>query len=297
MNTRHLKSLNAIHKYGTFSKAAEKVNLTPAAVGQQVVSLEQELNTELFDRTTRPPTLTAQGVQVVEIANKILQLEEELKTALRGELVAGTLMIGSVRSSAVNTLPGAMVKMRSMYPELKTNLKIGLSTGLVSEVASGHLDAAVIAEHISIPSQLNWHPFLNEPLWVIAPKDTPMTDADTMLREMPYIRFKSAVPLANLIDTELSAQRIVTADVAEVDTMSAIMTCVRSGLGISIVPHMQLLESGIDNFQRLPFGSPQVMRKIGIVERANNPRTAIIQELHRFVAQECGPWGIERAES
>ena len=42
MNTRHLKTLLAIQKYGTFSQAAERVNLTAAAVGQQVVSLEQE---------------------------------------------------------------------------------------------------------------------------------------------------------------------------------------------------------------------------------------------------------------
>ncbi|MCW4629068.1 MULTISPECIES: LysR family transcriptional regulator [Marinomonas] len=296
MNTRHLKTLLAIHKYGTFSQAAEKVNLTAAAVGQQVVSLEQELRTELFDRSTRPPTFTPQGLQVVEMANKIIRLEEDTKLSLRGDLISGTLMIGSVRSSAVNVVPGAMVKMRSKYPDLKTNLRIGLSSQLVSDVASGHLDAAIIAEHISIPQHLNWQPFLDEPLWVVLPEDMEVLPLKEMLNEYPFIRFKSAVPLANVIDTELSSLGVITSDVAEVDTINALITCVRSGLGITIVPHMFLQEPEMASLKKIEFGSPQISRKIGIVERINNPRKVIIEELHNHLAEQCGSHGIPRVK-
>ncbi|WP_417551640.1 LysR family transcriptional regulator [Marinomonas fungiae] len=294
MNTRHLRTLLAIHKYKTFSLAAEKVNLTAAAVGQQVVSLEQELRAELFDRSTRPPTFTPQGLQVVEMANKIIRLEEDTKLSLRGDLVSGTLMIGSVRSSAVNVVPGAMVKMRSKYPDLKTSLRIGLSAQLVSDVASGHLDAAIIAEHISIPQHLTWHPFLDEPLWLVLPSDMEVRPLREMLNEYPFIRFKSAVPLANVIDTELSSMGVITHDVAEVDTINALITCVRSGLGIAVVPEMFLLEPEMANLTKVEFGTPQISRKIGIVERINNPRKVVIEELHNHLAMQCGPQGIPR---
>ncbi|WP_425642057.1 LysR substrate-binding domain-containing protein [Marinomonas gallaica] len=297
MNTRHLKTLLAIHKYRTFSQAAEKVNLTAAAVGQQVVSLEQELRTELFDRSTRPPTFTPQGLQVVDMAIKILRLEEDTKLSLRGVVVSGTLMIGSVRSSAVNVVPGAMVKMRTKYPDLKTNLRIGLSAQLVSDVASGHLDAAIIAEHISIPQHLTWHPFLDEPLWLVLPKDMEIRPIKEMLNEYPFIRFKSAVPLANVIDTELSLLGVTTNDVAEVDTINALITCARSGLGITVVPQMFLLESEMTNLAKVEFGSPQVSRRIGIVERNNNPRKAIIEELHDHLAEQCGRNGLPRIDA
>lgn len=297
MNTRHLKTLLAIHKYKTFSQAAEKVNLTAAAVGQQVVSLEQELRTQLFDRTTRPPTFTPQGLQVIEMASKIIRLEEDTKLSLRGDLITGTLMIGSVRSSAVNVVPGAMVKMRSKYPDLKTNLRIGLSAQLVSDVASGHLDAAIIAEHISIPQHLTWQPFLDEPLWLILPSNMVIRPLKDMLNEYPFIRFKSAVPLANVIDTELSSMGVITNDVAEVDTINALITCVRSGLGITVVPHMFLVESEMTNLVKIEFGTPQLSRKIGIVERINNPRKVIIEELHNHLAEQSGTHGIARAEA
>lgn len=295
MNTRHLKTLLAIHKYGTFSQAAEKVSLTAAAVGQQVVSLEQELRTELFDRSTRPPTFTPQGLQVVEMASKIIRLEEDTKLSLRGDLISGTLMIGSVRSSAINVVPGAMVTMRSKYPDLKTNLRIGLSAQLVSDVASGHLDAAIIAEHTNIPQHLTWQPFLDEPLWLVLPKNMSIKPLKEMLNDYPFIRFKSPVPLVNLIDTELSSMGVITHDVAEVDTIGALMACVRSGLGMSIVPNMFLIEAEMANLTKIEFGSPQISRKIGIVERINNPRKMIIEELHNHLAAQCGPQGVPRA--
>lgn len=294
MDTRQLRSLSAIKKYGTFAKAAAHVNLTPAAVGQQIAALEQELGIELFDRTTRPPTLTPLGLQVLEMANEVLRLEEDTKSSLRGDRIAGTLVIGSVRSSAVNLLPAAMVEMRHKYPFLKTNLRIGLSANLVSDVESGHLDAAIVAEHVGIPSTLRWSPFLNEPLWIVANQDTPISNAKDMLNTLPFIRFRSAVPLANLIDTEISRMGVTTQDVAEIDMIGTILTCVRHGLGISVVPHVALMQPESMGLQRIPFGNPQLTRQIGIIERKACPRGLVIEELHNVLANHSGIHGVKR---
>lgn len=60
-------------------------------------------------------------------------------------------MLGSVRSSALNLLPRAIVMMRGLFPELKTNLRVSLSAPLIADVAAGRLDAAVVAEHADSP--------------------------------------------------------------------------------------------------------------------------------------------------
>lgn len=294
MDTRQLRSLAAIKQYGTFAKAATHVNLTPAAVGQQIAALEQELNIELFDRTTRPPTLTPQGLQVLEMANEMLRLEEDTKSSLRGDRISGTLVIGSVRSSAVNLLPAAMVEMHDKYPFLKTNLRIGLSSSLVSDVETGQLDAAIVAEHVGIPPTLRWSPFLNEPLWIVAAKNTPLSSAKHMLNTLPFIRFRSAVPLANLIDTEISRMGVTTHDVAEIDMIGTILTCVRHGLGISVVPHVALMQHDSIDLERIPFGDPQLTRQIGIIERKACPRGVVVEELHNILANHSGAYGVKR---
>lgn len=294
MDTRQLRTLLAIASHGTFAQAAGIVGLTPSAVSQQVNALEIELRTTLFDRSSRPPKLTPQGVQVLEVAKSILQLEEDTKASLRGDQVAGTLMLGSVRSSALNLLPKAIVWIRAQYPQLKTNLRISLSSTLIADVAAGRLDAAIVAEHVGFPNALRWSPFLREPLWLIAPKGTSSDDPVDLLNSRPYIRFKSAVPLANLIDTELSRLGVVTQDIAEIDTIGSIVTCVRQGLGISVVPHVALQSPEDLEMKRLPFGTPQLVRQIGIVERAVSPRAEIIARMHDILADLSGAHGVRR---
>lgn len=297
MDTRQLKTLVAIATNGTFAQAAEVVGLTPSAVSQQIHALELELDTTLFDRSSRPPKMTPQGSQVLELAKDILRMEDDAKASLRGDRIAGTLMLGSVRSSALNLLPKAIVQMRAQYPNLKTNLRVSLSSTLIADVASGRLDAAVVAEHVGFPPALRWSPFLREPLWLIAPKGTEPADPIQLLNTKPFVRFRSAVPLANLIDTEISRLGVVTQDVAEIDTIGSIVTCVRQGMGISVVPHVALQDPDDQELQRLPFGQPQVTRQIGIVERTVSPRGEIIARIHEVLAQLCGEHGVRRPEA
>lgn len=294
MDVRQLRTLLAIASHGTFAQAADVVRLTPSAVSQQMFALEQELGTVLFDRSSRPPKLTPQGMQILEVARNMVQLEEDAKASLQGKRIAGTLMLGSVRSSALNLLPRSIVQMRNQYPDLKVSLRVSLSSTLIADVAAGRLDAAVVAEHVGFPNALRWSPFLREPLWLIGPKGTEKGNLIELLNTRPYVRFRSAVPLANLIDTEISRLGVVTQDVAEIDTMSSIVTCVRQGLGISVVPHVALQEPEDLELTRLPFGDPQVNRQIGLVERTVSPRGEIIARLHEVLADFCGEHGVQR---
>jgi len=294
MDTRQLKTLLAIQSHGTFAQAADVVGLTPSAVSQQVHALEVELRVTIFDRSSRPPKITPEGLQALEMARDILRREEDTKASLRGDQIAGTLMLGSVRSSALNLLPRALVEMRQRYPDLKSNLRVSLSSTLIADVAAGRLDAAIVAEHLGFPNALRWSPFLREPLWLIVPRGMESSDPIELLNTRPYIRFRSAVPLANLIDTELSRLGVVTSDVAEIDTIGSIVTGVRQGLGISVVPHVALQEPEDLNITRLPFGTPQVNRQIGIVERTASPRAEIIARLHAVLSELCGDYGVDR---
>ena len=294
MDTRQLRTLLAIVQHGGFAKAAEAVHITPSAVSQQIQALEQELDATLFERSSRPPSLTPQGLQVVEMATNILRMVTETRTDLSGNQVNGTLLLGSVRTSALGVLPRAIMKMRTTYPQLKINLRVGNSSSLIAEVAAGRLDAAVVAENMSIPQLIRWSPFLREPLWVVAPKDLASDDPVAMLRTLPFVRFQSPVPLAGLIDTELARLQIATQDIAEMDSIASIINCVAEGMGISIVPDIALREPDAENLIYRPFGQPQVYRQIGLIERINSSRSGVINHFHGILADICGEHGVVR---
>jgi DNA-binding transcriptional LysR family regulator len=297
MDHRQLKTLLAVAECGTFTKAAEAVHLTPSAVSQQMMALESELGVNLFDRTSRRSTLNAQGWQMVEAARKLLQIAEETIDAISGRRAIGTLNVGSVRTSAFSLLPRGIVALQSKYQGLRVKLRTGFSEALLADVVARRLDAAVVAEHVAMPRDLQWSPFIREPLLIIAPPGTPQLSGRELLQSLPFIRFRSAVPLANLIDTELAREGLRLNEIAEIDTVAAIVQCVRYGLGAAIVPNVAVQDRHLEDLIVAPFGEPQVHRQMGLVQREGSPFAAIVADLHEILATLSGPFGVPRAAS
>ncbi|KRW95637.1 LysR family transcriptional regulator [Paracoccus sp. MKU1] len=291
MDTRQLKTLLAIVESGSFSRAAEAVHLTVSAVSQQIQALEQEVGASLFDRTSRPPRLTAAGQQMVELADQMVRAAENAIDAISGRKLIGTLSIGSVRTSALSLLPRAMVRMSAAHPDLRIKLRVASSETMLQDVLAGRLDAAMIAEHGNFPAALRWRPFLREPLWVIAPPGSPRLSAQALLTTYPFIRFRANVPLAHMVDLELARLNLPLNEVAEIDTIAAITSCVANGLGVSVVPQVAI-DDAAEGLTCAPFGTPQMFRQIGLVERKSGSRAVLISELHRLLVEICGPYGI-----
>ncbi|HWL59244.1 MAG TPA: LysR family transcriptional regulator [Paracoccus sp. (in: a-proteobacteria)] len=292
MDARQLKTLVAIAEAGSFSRAAEMVHLSVSAVSQQMQAFEYEVGVPLFDRSCRPPQLTIAGQQMVVSAKELLQSMDRAMDVVTGRRIVGTLALGAVRTSALSVLPRAIRKLNGLHPDLRIKLRIASSESLLQDVASGRLDAAMVAEHISFPAGVRWRPFRREPLFLIAPPGTTETTAEELLKNRPYVRFSSNVPLAHMIDLELARMNIRLNEVAEIDMISTIASFVAEGLGVSVVPQV-----AIDDCSKplicVPFGSPQLVRQIGLVERANGTRGVVISELHGLLVQASGECGIK----
>src|SRR6185436_17174021 len=81
----NLRCFLAAARLLNFRKAARSCALTPAAFGQRIKHLEDELGVALFQRTTRSVTLTEPGIALVPLAQKVLASAEECVRSARGE--------------------------------------------------------------------------------------------------------------------------------------------------------------------------------------------------------------------
>lgn len=295
MDTRQLKTLLAIAETGSFARAAQQVALTPSAVSQQIQALESEIGVSLFNRQSRPPTLTSAGQQMVRAAAELVRAAENAIDAVSGRRIIGTFSVGSVRTSAIGLLPQAISRLAANHPDLRIKLHVGSSESLMQDVVAGRLDTAMVAEHSVMSRDLRWSPFIREPLFLIAPPGSPVTDLRTMLVSHPYVRFRSPVPLARLIEAELGRMNLPLRDIAEMDTISAITACVAHGLGVSVVPRVAILDTRAD-LVAIPFGQPAIHREIGLIQVQNSPRASLIAELHRELAEVSGEYGVKRQD-
>ena len=98
MELRHLRTLDAIARHGSFTRAAEELHLAQSALSQQVRRLEAELGVDLLRRTSRTVSVTEAGQVVLDYARRVLSevdglhLElEELSGVLRGKVAIGAI--------------------------------------------------------------------------------------------------------------------------------------------------------------------------------------------------------------
>jgi len=94
MNINQLKYFVAVAEHRSFTKAANQYYLSQTAITQQVRALEATLEVQLFDRNSRPISLTPAGTVFLTEAKAIL---ERMNTAISRAQDASTGLVGSLR--------------------------------------------------------------------------------------------------------------------------------------------------------------------------------------------------------
>jgi DNA-binding transcriptional LysR family regulator len=143
-----------IAKEQSFSKAAQKLFIAQPSLSLMVKSLEAELGTPLFDRSSKPIRLTEAGEEYVRAAEQIQQIEHaygEYIVALNN-LDAGSLRIGSNQLLSSVVLPRYISNFMQNHPRIQISLMDANSTTLENAINAGQLDL-VIGNH-GLPSDL-----------------------------------------------------------------------------------------------------------------------------------------------
>jgi DNA-binding transcriptional LysR family regulator len=283
MDLRQLQTLVAVADTGSFAAAADVVNLTPSAVSQQIHALEADLGVRLFDRKTRPRRLNAKGEELVRAARSVVQTMAEARMSMSGGRTSGVLKFGAIRTVSMQIVPEAFAQMRRIYPALSFELTVGMSERLMADVSAGRLDAALVAEHVGVPPSLSWSPVLKEPLVLAAPPDEAWRDDISMLKELPFIRYVTDVPLARQIETELSSLSIKPKDIVVANTMPAVIGLVQAGLGVAIVPRIATFQAAAGTLHCRPFCDGIITRRVGLVQRQVSSRSKVLARLEEVL--------------
>jgi DNA-binding transcriptional LysR family regulator len=142
MELRHLRTLDAIARHGSFTRAAEELHLAQSALSQQVRRLEAELGVDLLRRTSRSVSVTEAGQVVLDYARRVLSevdglhLElEELSGVLRGKVA-----IGAIWPTGSYDLPGVIGAFHERHPGVEIHLVEHTADHLLERLRSDDLD-------------------------------------------------------------------------------------------------------------------------------------------------------------
>ena len=285
MSIRYLRTLIATADHETFTAAAHALNLTHAAVSQQMKALEAEWNVTLYDRSRRTPVLTPIGNALVARAREVVAAYDGMVASVTGDAsVRGELNLGAVPTTLTALVPAAIARLRTRYPDVKVRVVPGLTNDLMSQVLRNAVDTAIVTRPLTLPHAHSWTDIASEPLCCLAPAAVSQTPSEVLLQTKPYIRYSRQALLGEQIEAWLQAQGISVQEAMELDSLEVIASMVAAGVGVSVVPLPCVTTPNPLPITYLPLGGAQPFRELGFLTRADNVKRPLLDAFAEAVS-------------
>jgi DNA-binding transcriptional LysR family regulator len=171
MDTVLLEVFRTVAHLGSITAAARRLRYTQSAVSRQIVALERELGSQVFDRLPRGVALTAEGRALLPYASAVLDGLDGARRAVDEvrALSAGRLRVGAFPTAVAALVPAALASFRQAYPEIGLTLVEGLTPGLLERLAAGEADVVVVSSSPAGPvdaARFELRHLLDEPMLV-----------------------------------------------------------------------------------------------------------------------------------
>jgi DNA-binding transcriptional LysR family regulator len=284
MDLASLQVFQTVSRERSFSRAAEKLYRTQPAISISIRKLEDWVGQPLFVRGSGARTLTDAGSLLLEYADRMLNLREEIHKGvreLRG-LERGHVSIG-VNESAIHALLPALDRFRRLRPKIQIRVNRVFSRDVPREVLNHHLDIGVIS-YLPEESELTAVEFHRDALTLVVwPGHRLAKRREVSITELGSESFVAHIvpsPYRQNVVQMFARRRVPLQIDIELPTIESIKLFVEMKRGIAIVPRMCVdreIRSGLLREVRLR--QMRIQRRLYLVYRQDRPLKAAAQEL------------------
>jgi DNA-binding transcriptional LysR family regulator len=242
LSLKQLKVFLGVADTSSFTKTAQAMHLSQAAMSAIIRELETQLECRLFERTTRIVSLTEAGRMFYPTAASIVTLLEKSVIELN-ELARqsqSSLLIGCTPMVAASLMPPVLARFARLYPESRIELVDRTPGDLVTMVEAGHLDAAY-GLFFSQLSGIDRTPVFNTrfvSVFKARPGSARWGDGIKWgdLRDHTLVTLSNDNPLQRLIESSLPKVKAQASRRIVVSHLQTAIAMAQEGLGVAIMP-------------------------------------------------------------
>lgn len=232
-----------IVELGSLSKAARQLYVAQPALSQQISKLEQEVGQLLLLRSSRGVTPTVNGKALYHHANLILRQFEQAMSIVKAHVpsISGMVSIGLPATTVAAIGLPLVRRLHDHYPGILINVVEAMSGHIEQLIEQNQLDLAVLFTGARVAS-LDVEPLMSEELFLILSEDSqlfPPEQTTVTLSEaadIPLILPTSHHGLRRRVSFEFENVGFSMNVVAEIDSLSLVLSCVQAGIGATIKP-------------------------------------------------------------
>jgi len=289
MNIHHLELFYYVARHGGISRAVRNMpyGIQQPAVSSQILLLEQDLGTKLFERS--PFKLTAAGEQLFEFVRPFFENIDAMAARLRKQS-APLLRIGASELVLRDYLPAVVARLRRHEPKLRLGLRSGFQPEMEKWLFDREIDLAITPLDAKPPARLRCLRLLRMPLVLLVPKKSKIKSAaDLWARgeiEEPLICLPQTEAMSRLFRQGLRERQVDWPQSIEASSMDLVTRYVANGYGIGlsvdaaeVVRHPQVRVLPLDGFEPVEIAA--------LWSGEPTPRIrALLEEAQKYVAQQ-----------
>jgi LysR family nitrogen assimilation transcriptional regulator len=289
MDLRQLRYFIAITEQGSFSKAAEILNVAQPALSLHVRNMESELGCALLFRSPQGVIATEAGEILLRNARTIIDQFSIARQEIQGHEAepSGEVRLGLPGTISQILAVPLIVEAQKRFPKIKLRIAEAMSGFVLEWLRDARVDLAVLYTSVS-DRTLTSFPVLSEELWLLGPMKPP-TGVDPpgpgqcpyeRVAKLPLVLPSNSHGLRTLLEKEAADHGLQLNTVIEVDSYVNIKGLVEVGVGYSILPFNSIArETQSGRLLAWRIGKPKLQRSVNLVHPADRPLTRAVSSI------------------
>lgn len=285
----HLHTFTEVIARGSFSAAAEHLQLSQPAVSLQMRELEKRLGVRLIERVGKRATPTAAGAELLDHAQRI---GGAVSSALNGMAshasgALGRVRIGTGATACIYLLPAALRDLRRRFPSLEVSVRTGNTAEMLKAIEENSLDIGLVA----LPAagrMFEITPLLQDAFVAVTAADgkpLPKVVTPQTLATRPVVLYEAGGNTRRVVDEWFAKAGVSLTPVMDLGNVEAIKKLVGAGLGCAVLPEIAVRDSGEGGPLVTRPLSPKLDRTLALVVRRDKILTKGLRETIKALRQ------------
>jgi len=297
MNIQQIKYILAVEELGSFSQAADSCFITQSTLSTMVGKFEKEIGIKIFDRKTKPVSITNEGQLIINqlkvISNEINLLDEKVQS-LKGEL-SGVLKIGIIPTVAPYILPVFLNDFAKKFPNITFSVS-EMNTDTISKLLKKReLDIGILAIPLN-DDTFNELQLYNEP-FVLYDCSKKKLRKFVNMEHLDFDKFwilEEGHCLQTQVRSICDLDNCKNNENINIDfragSIDSLIRFVKTNKGITMLPYLATLDfSQKENNKIAYFRSPVPVRTIGIVVHKHFVKKRILELMKNEIKKKILP--------
>ncbi|MCG6136018.1 MAG: LysR substrate-binding domain-containing protein [Nostoc sp. LLA-1] len=240
-----LKVFEAAARHSSFTRAAEELFLTQPTVSMQIKQLTKSVGLPLFEQVGKRLFLTEAGRELFATCRQIFETiaQFEMTVADLKGLKQGQLRL-AVITTAKYFVPRLLGPFCQLYPGIEISLQVTNHERILERMVN-NMDDLYIMSQVPEHLDINYEPFLDNPLVVFAPVNHPLAKEKNIpiqrLTNEPFIMREPGSGTRRSVQQLLDEHGVKVKVKLELGSNEAIKQAIAGGLGISILSRHTLM--------------------------------------------------------